>query len=133
MCGAYFDDVLSLDSESKLCSASDSMNSILKSVDSPPAEQKCYPRAQHRVWLGSAISIAEVVDTGVMTVQPKESAVEKIVTQVNDALHNNYLLKSEASSLRGNATWVRWALWPHWGQTPKEDWWYATPPSLEEA
>ena len=104
--GAFFDDVVVIDSASSQGSGTRASNFILRAVGAPPSKEKAVPWGQHRVWLGMIVSTAEVAEGGIATVQAKDANVHSLERSLDKAIATTKLTNAEASKARGQAGWT---------------------------
>eukprot|EP00435_Cladocopium_sp_Y103_P048679 s223_g14.t1 len=103
---AYFDDELAIETIEASNVSQRGLQQMFCSIGAAPQASKSFCPTPDRHYLGAAIHLGSVADTGHVRIQPKFSTSAKVAARLQRAIAQRCLTKDEAGKLRGDLTWM---------------------------
>ena len=79
---------------------------VFNLMGAPPQPEKGFRPAADRHYLGTSVHTGDMIDRGVIRVQPKATTINKVLTKLEAALSTGQLSRDDAGKLRGDVTWL---------------------------
>ena len=103
---AYFDDELALEAIADADVSQLGLRLVFNLMGAPPQPEKGFRPTADRHYLGTSVHTGDMIDRGVIRVQPKATTITKVLTKLDAALSTGQLSRDDAGKLRGDVTWL---------------------------
>jgi hypothetical protein len=103
---AYFDDELALEAIADVDVSQLGLRLVFNLMGAPPQPEKGFRPTADRHYLGTSVHTGDMIDRGVIRVQPKATTITKVLTKLDAALSTGQLSRDDAGKLRGDVTWL---------------------------